>query len=172
MSQSTQFAIKVSLEKFDAYVSGATGLPTVIDLSTITDCVTIPDDGSFDITTDNTSVEIAVNMDLTNEPSGITGEPLFYFPNVGSFSYRSGYWFVTSLSLSGEGNTPNQESVFGEDIVMTLDLMSGMNPAESVEFRIHFMISYWKNNVLNNYPVYIDPKLKVSHPPSTPPPTA
>ena len=165
MSNSTQFSIGVSLEKFDAYVSGTSGLPSVIDLSKISDCVTIPDDGSFSITTATTSVGIAVNMDLNNQPSGITGEPLFYFPNVGSFSYRSGYWFVTKLSLSGQGNTPNQESVFGENIVMTLDLMNGMNPAESVEFRIHFMISYWKSGTLYNYPVYIDPKLKVSQPP-------
>ena len=165
MSNSTQFSISVSLEKFDTYVSAASSLPTVIDLSTIPNCVTIPDDGTFGITTANTSVGIAVNMDLTDQPSGITGEPLFYFPNVGSFSYRSGYWFVTSLSLSGQGNTPNMESVFGANIVMTLDLMSGLNPAESVEFRIHFMISYWKNNELYNYPVYIDPRLKVSQPP-------
>lgn len=165
MSQQTQFTIGVDLATFDAYVSNTSGLPPVIDLSTISGCVTIPDDGSFSITTNTTAVEIKVNMGLENLPSGITGEPLFYFPNVGSFSYRSGYWFVTSLSLTGQGNTPNQESVYGENIGLILNLMDGINSAESVDFRIHFQIQYWKNGTLNVYSCYIDPKLKVSQPP-------
>lgn len=171
MSQSNTFNIGVDFQVFESYVSSTGDLPSVIDLSGIPDCITLPDGGTFKTKSTSKSVQVGVRMKNLGDYASQEHPPLFYFPNVGSFSYRDGNWFIKDLSFySKEGKTPNQESVFGEDIGLKLSLMQGITSTQSVDFRLHFQIQYWENGTLKVYSCFIDPKLKVSHPPSTPPP--
>lgn len=171
MEKSNTFNIDVDFTTFKAYASNPSNQAPVIDLSSISGCITLPDNGTFDASSTDSSVDIGVCMTNLGTNAGQPHPPLFYFPNVGSFSYRNGNWFIREISFfTCEGQTPNRESVFGRNIGLTLKLMEGITSADSVDFRLHFVIEYWEGDVLNSYACYIDPKLKVSQPP-TPPPT-
>lgn len=171
MAQPTTFNIGVDFTKFETYASTQSSSATVIDLSGISGCITVPDNGTFGVSSLESTVDIGVCMTNLGNYANQENPPMFYFPNVGSFSYRNGNWFIEEISFfSTEGATPDRASVFGRDIGLRLQLMDGISSVETVDFRLHFVIQYWEGETLKSYACYIDPKLKVSQPPSTPPP--
>lgn len=176
------FKIHVNYQDYSNYILDTTNNIQNGDLINLSDinCLTIPDQGAFSILSTDAGADIEVRMNgletITNNGQLDTVLPLFYFPNVGSFSYRSGNWFITELSFTMfEGKTPDRESVFGRDIGVNYSIQTGITSEKEVDFRIHFEIEFHEilpdgTTTLRSNPCLIDPRLKVSHPPSTPPP--
>ncbi|MCE7995166.1 MAG: hypothetical protein HEP71_24520 [Roseivirga sp.] len=174
------FKIQVNFQDYSNYIldsSNNVQNGDLINLSQIS-CLNIPDQGEFGIHSTDSGAEIQVCMNgletITNNGQLDQVLPLFYFPNVGSFSYRSGNWFITELSFSMfEGKTPDRESVYGRDIGVNYSIQSGITSDKEVDFRIHFEIEFHDilpggaTNLRSN-PCFIDPKLKVSQPPTPP----
>lgn len=166
MAQPKQFNIDVD---FEVFKNATKPEGQVIDLSSIPGCVTIPDNGVFDIPWSDSSLKIGICM--TNAGPKVPHLPLFFFPNVGNFSYRNGNWIISNVSFyTDEGPIKGQEAVFGQDIGLTYQLMSGIEKEQEVEFRIHFVWEYYESKTtLKSYACYIDPRLQVSQPPPPPP---
>lgn len=178
MEKSNKFIIDVDFESFR---KAKKKKGKVFDLSSITGYLTYHGHDhhhspgheyeTLEVSSTCSSVEIGVCMKNLGKYADQPHPPLFYFPNVGNFSYRNGNWFINNVSFyTSEGSVLGQHAVFGQDIGLTYTLMDGITVGQEVEFRIHFVIEYWEGDVLNSYACFIDPKLKVSQPP-TPPPT-